>query len=249
MPPTTHPPINGQAISDHLVRLNLHPSPSFLHSFISSQTRNLPINAVCHSARFRILNADIRECLSPPPNQLLPRDLTRSNPHDLPAQERHLAGPFVLQIAWVEDIGKSKWSQLTEWEQAKRDEGREKVVGLADADSDDAAEATHPANAIGQGRSQALAPKGPFKLHLHDAQNPPAQVHGVTVGPIEGINVDVPMGGKILVKDVVVARGVMLLDSSNTTLLGGKVHALATKYKEGRIDYLRRHLEGDGTVG
>ncbi|RPB05148.1 hypothetical protein L873DRAFT_1663444 [Choiromyces venosus 120613-1] len=77
---------------------------------------------------------------------------------------------------------------------------------------------------------------GPHKLLMEDAGG--RRVYGIELQDVQGIKVDMPMGTKIVLKNVTVARGVLLLTPANTVFLGGKVEALNQQYLANRKQVL-----------
>lgn len=51
-------------------------------------------------------------------------------------------------------------------------------------------------------------------------------------------------GRKIVLKNVLVARAVLLLEPETTTILGGKIESLHKRWVEGRKAELRAAIEG-----
>lgn len=134
----------------------------------------------------------------------------------------------------VEDIGHSKLAQLNAIEEAEKGEKKKgleiiKIIPGMDEDLD-------PDNlglAVGAG--------GPHKLMLEDANG--VRVFGFEYGTIEGVGIGMNIGCKMAVRDVIVRRGVLMLDSKNTTILGGKVDEIHKKWREERKDQLKSWLK------
>ena len=53
------------------------------------------------------------------------------------------------------------------------------------------------------------------------------------------------MGCKMVLRNVVVARGVVLLEPGTTTVLGGKIEGLHKAWKEGRKAELKAAIEAN----
>jgi len=67
---------------------------------------------------------------------------------------------------------------------------------------------------------------------------------------VNGIGLAMNIGTKLVLKDVVVARGLLLLEPVNVTVLGGKIEELHKKWKEGRKEALKiAASQGNGANG
>ena len=125
-----------------------------------------------------------------------------------------------MQLLGVEDVGKSRWSQIEAIEAAERGEttkGRE-IVRVVPAEDD----LSGPTTARG----------GPHKVLLQDARGTTA--YGFEAAGIEGLSVAMTIGAKLLLKEVLVARGVLMLEPGCASLLGGKIESLDKVWKENR---------------
>ncbi|KAG0639284.1 hypothetical protein HOY80DRAFT_1009646 [Tuber brumale] len=92
------------------------------------------------------------------------------------------------------------------------------------------------------GRPKVVTAKtGPHKLLLEDAGG--RGVYAIELHDVQGIQVDMPMGAKMVLKNVIVARGILLLAPANTLVLGGKVEALNHQYLASRKQVLNAALE------
>jgi len=78
---------------------------------------------------------------------------------------------------------------------------------------------------------------GPHKLTLQDAQG--TCVYGMELTNVNGIGLSMSIGTKLVLRDIVVARGLLLLEPKNVTVLGGKIEELHKKWKEGRKEVLK----------
>jgi RecQ-mediated genome instability protein 1 len=141
----------------------------------------------------------------------------------------------------VEDIGRSRWSQVEALEAQERGEttkGREVVRVLPAEEGPDGAAAT----AAGGGGGHASA--GPHKLLLQDAKG--TKVYGLEVRGIQGVSVGMAIGAKLVLRDFEVARGVVLLEPRCVEVLGGKVDASDRKWRDERKKVLKEKA-GMGT--
>ncbi|PWY92681.1 putative RecQ-mediated genome instability protein [Aspergillus heteromorphus CBS 117.55] len=218
-------------ISTHLqTNKSLHVSPTWLHSFITSSTtlqRNTPLSALTQTALFRILASDFRDSLTTStPSSLLPADI-----FDPTVQERRLPGPVAVQVLDIEDIGTSLWSQVEAIERVARGEairGREivRTVNVGE-EGEDGGVARGPDTAAG-----GTSP-GPHRLILQDAAG--TRAVGVEVRRVSGVALNrMAIGAKMVLRNVTVARGMVLLTPECVTLLGGKIEALDQAWREAR---------------
>jgi len=137
----------------------------------------------------------------------------------------------------VEDIGRSRWSQVEALEAQERGEttkGREVVRVLPAEDGGEAAAVGGGSAAGGGGQSASV---GPHKLLLQDARG--TKVYGLEVRDVQGVSVGMSIGAKLVLRDFEVARGVILLEPKCVEVLGGKVDAWDRKWREERKKVLK----------
>ncbi|KAL2838760.1 hypothetical protein BJX68DRAFT_210152 [Aspergillus pseudodeflectus] len=226
-------------ITTHLLQTKSLPvSPTWLRSFlstISAAQRNTPIPALTQTALFRLLTSDIRESLTSSPSAILPVDISDTN-----VRERRLTGTIPVQVLDIEDIGTSAWSQVEAIERVERGEavrGREivRTVNVGDEDQDELATTAN-----------ANASNGPHRLILQDAKG--TRVMGIEMKKITGLAIGkMAIGAKLLLRGVVVARGMILLTPDSVTLLGGKVEAMDQAWRAGRKERLLQKVTEAGT--
>ncbi|KAF2869207.1 hypothetical protein BDV95DRAFT_609437 [Massariosphaeria phaeospora] len=224
-------------LTQHLHARHLHPTPAWLQSFASTTRPNTPLPALKQTALFRLLATDITTSLSPPASSLFPADIFNAR-----IQSRHVAGPLVCQVLDISDIGHSNWSQVESIEAHERGEttkGREIVRMVDREDENDHNEAA----AVGP----VMASKGPFKLLLQDAKG--MKVYALDLRGLEGINMGMSMGTKLVVRNVDVRRAVVMLEPGGVQVLGGKMEALDKAWKAGRKERLVRDARGVGEGG
>lgn len=128
-------------------------------------------------------------------------------------------------------MSKSRWEQIEAIEALERGEGtkgREIIRAVATEEDDSGAGAVQKGG-------------GPHKLLLQDAAG--RRVYGIELKALEGVGLGMSMGCKIVLKNAVVARGIVLLEPSTTTVLGGKIDALHKAWKEGRKTELKAAIE------
>ncbi|KAL4818097.1 hypothetical protein BDW67DRAFT_183379 [Aspergillus spinulosporus] len=217
-------------------------SSTWLSTFLTTSThQRTPLPVLTKTALFRLLNTDFRESLTPRSStSTLPVDIFDPN-----VQERRLSGPIPLQVLDIEDIGTSIWSQVEAIERVERGEavrGREivRTVDLSDG----------PDGNGGNNRSSNAAPSGnasngPHRLILQDAKG--TRAVGIEMTRIDGIGIgQLPIGGKLLLKNATVARGMILLTPESVTLLGGKIEAMDLAWRAGRKARLLEKITGTG---
>ncbi|KAL3250185.1 hypothetical protein ABHI18_011344 [Aspergillus niger] len=225
-------------IATHLLTTKSLPvSPTWLTTFLSSTStsRTIPLSALTQTALFRILTSDIRDSLSTSnPSTLLPTDIF--NPA---IQERRLNAPIPLQVLDIEDIGTSLWSQVEAIERVERGEairGRE-IVRTVNVGED--SEAADNNNAAGGGESN-----GPHRLILQDAAG--TRAVGLEFARVSGIGLGkLAIGAKVVVRDVTVARGMVMLTPESCVVLGGRIEGLDIQWREGRKKRLLQRINGE----
>ena len=209
----------------------LHIRDEWLLTFLSCQRPATPTPALIQTALFRILSSDIRPTLQANQDTCLPASIG-----DVTCREKTTTSSIVVQVLSVEDLSKSRWEQIEAIEAFERGEqkkGREIIRAIDTADSDE-----HPGSVS---RAHRAAHGGPHKLLLQDAAG--TQVWAVEMSPIEGINMSMSIGAKLVVRKAVVARGVVLLDNANCAFLGGKIEELHGAWKEKRKEELRSQIQ------
>lgn len=236
-----------------LTNKHLPVSPDWLSQFISQtshqQQRGLPLAALTQTALFRILNSNFTESLSTTshPTALLPHDI--ANPI---VKERLIRGPVPVQVLDIEDIGSSLWSQVEAIERVDRGEtvrGREIIRNVSVGDGDDS-NAGGPsgnaatANGSTSNSNAALGStgQGPHRLTLQDAAG--TQIVALELRSVEGIAIGkLPIGAKMVLRNVIVGRGMVLLTPDTVIVLGGKIEHLDAEWRRTRKANLLARLE------
>ncbi|KAL2831249.1 hypothetical protein BJY01DRAFT_108990 [Aspergillus pseudoustus] len=226
------PNLQDQLTAQLLQTKSLPVSPIWLNNFlstISAAQRNTPIPALTQTALFRLLNSDFRESLTSRSTTILPVEISDTN-----VQERRLTGTIPVQVLDIEDIGTSAWSQIEAIERVERGEavrGREivRTVNVGDDDQDE-----RPA-------ANANASNGPHRVILQDAKG--TRIIGIEMKKITGLAIGkMAIGAKLLLRGVIVARGIILLTPESVTVLGGKVEAMDQAWRAGRKERLRQKI-------
>lgn len=128
-----------------------------------------------------------------------------------------------MQVLDIEDIGRSRWSQVEAIEQEERGEttkGKE-IIRITASEEGEAEDKS----------------AGPFKLLLQDAQG--TRVYGFELFSVDRINFNLNIGAKLVLRDVTVARSTILLEPKSVTVLGGKIEEMHKRWKEGRKEALK----------
>jgi RecQ-mediated genome instability protein 1 len=237
---------NAEQISAQILSAKcLCVSSSWLNTFLASSQRNIPASALTKTALFRVLASDIRQSLATNPTSLFPFDIS-----DPSVQERRIPGPIPVQVLDIEDIGTSLWSQVEAIERVERGEairGREIVRTVNVGDDNEGLEtgSSNTTGAAGAPSASGSSGAGPHRLILQDANGTNAVA--IEMQRIEGISLEkLPIGAKILLRNAIVARGMVLLDPNCSTLLGGKIEALDKRWKEERKARLLQRIDSMG---
>lgn len=221
----THAEVKA-CITSFLTSKNVPPSTEWLRSFMPSIRLNAPTIALRKTALFRMLASDIMQSVdATSPANTLPAGASSPD-----VRENKLAGPITVQVLDVEDIGRSRWSQVESIEAQERGEmtkGRE-VIRVVDDETSMDPNAT----------LEHAASSGPHKLLLQDVRG--TKIYGIELESVSGINMQMPIGSKLVLRDVVVARGVLLLQLRSVEVLGGKVDAWDKKWRAERKELLKR---------
>lgn len=153
--------------------------------------------------------------------------------HDANIKERRLSGSIAVQVLAIEDMSKSRWEQIEAIEALERGEGTKgrEIIRVAAAEDDDSA-----GTAIQKSG-------GPHKLLLQDAAG--KGVYGIELKGLEGVGLGMSIGCKVVLKNTLVARGVVLLEPATVTVLGGKIEELHKAWKEGRKAELKAAIEAN----
>ncbi|CZT23243.1 uncharacterized protein RCC_08954 [Ramularia collo-cygni] len=212
------------SIHDALAAKHIAPTQQWLQNLMPSVNANVPLAATQKTALFRLLNTDFTTTLQSSAQNCFPAGIT--NPA---SQEQKIRGPIPVQVLDIQDVGRSSWSQVEAIEMEERGELRKgsEIIRVTEDDEDN----TDP-NA-----SAARAAAGPHKLLLQDAKG--NKVYGFELEAIDGVGPAMSIGAKLILRDVVVARGVILLMSQCVDVLGGKVEVWDKKWKEERKKVLK----------
>jgi RecQ-mediated genome instability protein 1 len=213
---------NVQEITAYLASKGFTPKASWVTNFLSTQRPNVPLQALQSSAMFRMIHGDITASIQITANTIFPADMLNAT-----IKERKLKGPIPVQVLEIEDMSQSRWSQAELLEAVERGEttrGREIIRVVANENDSD--------------QTQAPPTHGPHKLTLQDANG--TQVYAFELAPMPNINLNkVMIGSKLVLRDVAVARAVVMLDPRTIVCAGGKIDDLNQRWLAGRKDKLR----------
>ncbi|MCJ1442726.1 MAG: hypothetical protein MMC23_003223 [Stictis urceolatum] len=241
----------------------LHPTAPWLSAFLSTQRPTTPLPALLSTATFRLLASDITSTLCAPPHASLPADIqdpsvkTRKLPFQPPPNNASSngsgggsgssqgSGGILVQVLDVEDIGRSRWSQVEAIESLERGEGtrgREiirvevpEVTGSGSTPGQAPSQTTGGAGTVGAGAANVSS--GPHKVLLQDVKG--NVVVGFESKPVEGLGVGMGIGAKMVLKGCAVARGVVMLEPETVGWLGGKIEGAHAEWVRTRKERLK----------
>ncbi|KAF2170509.1 hypothetical protein M409DRAFT_51540 [Zasmidium cellare ATCC 36951] len=213
-------------ISRALAAKHIPPTHDWMIAFAQSIRPNTPIQALQRTAEFRLLGTDIVTSLQSSTQSTFPSGITNPN-----VKELRIPGPVPVQVLDIEDIGRSRWSQVEAIEMEERGETRKghEVIRVVQDEEDNSDPNPPPTN--------ANSPSGPHKILLQDAKG--NKVYAFELETVNGVDVSMAIGSKLVLKDFLVARGVIMLTARGTTVLGGKLDAWDKKWREDRKKVLK----------
>ncbi|KAI5793767.1 hypothetical protein DFH27DRAFT_613130 [Peziza echinospora] len=219
-----------------------------LHSYLTSilpPPPHPPLASLLASLRFRILASDLSDILDTahPSAHLFPTTSSAT------AKSTTLQGPIATQIVDVWDVGSSVLEQLEALEQKERGEykrGMEVIRVVPEEAVGAGTQATQGGGGGGRAASGGGAPAGgglgPYKLLLEDAAG--TRMYAFELERIPGIEIGgrMKIGAKVILKNVLIARELLLLQPSTATLLGGGVTEWNNRWNEERMDRLKKAI-------
>lgn len=236
--------LQNQIASTLLNTKSLPVSQHWLQTYCNSinpSSNAVPLQALVHTALYRILHSDIQDTLSI--DRTLPTDVF--NPA---IKERVIAGVAIpVQVVDIDDIGSSAWNQIEAIERVERGEavrGRE-IIRTVNMDGPNGLEEggnNNNNNNRNNGNGSTISSStGPYRLILQDSVG--TRVVGVELKSIDGIALGkLSIGAKIILRNVTVARGIILLVPDSVTVLGGKIESLDRDWRESRKNRLEQRL-------
>lgn len=223
------------------------PSQAWLTTLINSRTPPPPLPSLTATARTRLLAADLTT-----PNLLDPAYIAShslpSNLSDATVRQITLSHDICVQVLDMENLSKSRWSQVEELEALERGEGSKgrEMVRLREEGEEQGERGMTQAqtqSTQGAGRAAATAgagsEKATHKLVLQDAKG--QKIYGLELKKVDKIAIGkLNIGEKIMIKGgASVSRGVIMLEPSTCVVLGGKVDAWHKAWVEGRLARLK----------
>lgn len=120
--------------------------------------------------------------------------------------------------------------------------GRE-IVRTVNVGEDSEAAAAENNNNNAAGGDGGGDSNGPHRLILQDAAG--TRAVGVEFARVNGIGLGkLAIGAKVVVRDVTVARGLVVLTPESCVVLGGKIEGLDVQWREGRKERLLGRING-----
>lgn len=160
-----------------------------------------------------------------------------------------IRGPVLVQVVDLEDVSLSRMARLDGMDtsdeansdrvSASRRSGgpaRRRVNYNVDDDEDGRSAPAGPAG--------GLTRKKLHKLVVEDTAG--TRVFSIEYASVPGLG-DVQLGAKLLLTSVPARRGVLLLDATNTTVLGGGIPAWNEDREENTAEHLRQQLQELGS--
>jgi len=232
------------SLKTYLISKNLPPTSPWLIAFIASCRANTPLPALQKTAEYRLLASDITQTLDASSSGVF-----SSNISDVTVLERALTVPsplpnsnngnfttssgIIVQILDVQDVGTSTWNQIQKIEQIERGEmtrGRE-IIRSVNVDGDDGDNTT----------TTQVGSEGPHRLVLQDVNG--QKVNAFELSKVVGINVSMGIGAKMLLKPgLVVARGMIMMETGKVDVLGGKVGVWNDQWTKDRKENLKSKI-------
>jgi RecQ-mediated genome instability protein 1 len=223
------------------------PHPSFLSPILANGLqKKTPLPGLIATAKLRLLCADFSSPLilaSSPAPPAFPPNIT-----DVKIPARKLDRDVVVQVLDVEDIGKSKWSQIELLESVRKGEttkGREVIRVVPNEENRlPSSASTQAIGTQAAGRQGEGGKEGPFKLLMQDCKG--NRVYGFELHKVQKVEYPPGMGigCKILLKrGSQIARGMVLLEPEKTVVLGGRIDGLDKAWREGWEQRLRELVE------
>ncbi|KAB5575277.1 hypothetical protein GE09DRAFT_953454 [Coniochaeta sp. 2T2.1] len=243
------------------------PSKTWLTPILTARNPPPPLPSLLATVRARLLASDLTT-----PGLLDPKYTTsHSLPPDLSSQPQvkatTLGRDVVFQVLDIENLSKSRWSQVEELEAIARGEGtkgreviRLPTEGEGNGDGVNAGErgvtqATQTQPTQQPQRQGAAAggggggEKDTHKLVLQDCKG--LKISALELRKAERVGIGkLNIGEKILVKTgAKVSRGVIMLEPGTCVVLGGKVEAWHKAWTEGRLGRLKEAAGAGGGGG
>ncbi|KAK5661710.1 hypothetical protein OQA88_9810 [Cercophora sp. LCS_1] len=243
-------PLDAATQLQNSLRTQSGPVPSLAWLRAVVPPRPIPLAPLIATARTRLLAADLTS-----PGLL---DPVYAEHHRLPRQAINnpeidtfrIEQDVVVQIIDIESISRSRWEQVEEMEAIERGEqtrGRE-VIRLPvgeDGDENQNGDGMQPSAATTAATVvTGIAKNATHKLVVQDCKG--TKVYAIELARLDWLAIGTTrIGEKMLLKrDTQIARGVLMLEPENCTLLGGRVEQWHKSWVESRLARLKA---GTGT--
>ncbi|KAK8088151.1 RecQ mediated genome instability protein Rmi1 [Apiospora hydei] len=230
------------------------PTLEWVQAVLPNRNPMPPLQALIATAKARLMVVDITN------GTVLDASAPALSPNlsNMEVVETKLSRDVLVQVLDIDNLTKSKWEQVEELEAIARGEqtrGREMIRLPAAGEDDDEvsyssastqALSSAPGGARGGNGASATPKNSTHRLVLQDCKG--QKVHGLELHRIERIGIGtMNIGEKILLKKgATVARGMVLLEPTNCTILGGKVEAWQKAWFDNRLARLKEAIESQG---
>lgn len=213
------------------------PRAEWLKNLLSAQRASIPLAALLATVKHRLLASNFStDNILMPNTPCFPPGCTSPN-----TKEISLLGPIPVQILSIEDISKSRWEQIEAIEAQERGEttkGREVIRVVAAEEGENgqgqAAVVSRAANNNSNSSSSAAVgvSSGPHKLVLQDMKG--QTIFAFELKRIPKVEVGMSIGSKMVLKNVMIARGMVMLEPERVVVLGGKIDVLHRAWLENK---------------
>lgn len=140
-----------------------------------------------------------------------------------------------MQVLSIEDISESRWEQIEAIEAQERGEttkGREVIRVVAEEEGENGQGQAAAGSRANNNNNSGAASSGPHKLVLQDMKG--HTVFAFELKRIPKVEVGMSIGTKMVLRNVMIARGMVMLEPERVVVLGGKIDALHKMWLENR---------------
>ncbi|KAK8095667.1 mediated genome instability Rmi1 [Apiospora kogelbergensis] len=233
------------------------PTIEWVQGVLPNRSPMPPLQALIATAKARLMILDITNGSVLDANApALPPNLS-----NMEVAETKLGRDVLVQVLDIENLSKSKWEQVEELEAIARGEqtrGREMIRLPTGGEEDDEvgystaatqALSSAPGAARGANGASTTPKNSTHRLVLQDCKG--QKIYGLELQRIEKIGIGtMNIGEKILLKKgATVARGMILLEPANCTIMGGKVEAWQKSWIDSRLTRLKEAIDNRSRDG
>lgn len=169
------------------------------------------------------------------------------------AKSQTFTKPLLFQILLVIDMSKSlvrtlealeslppNITSLSEYTQNENSANQpRRIIRVQDISTEETGdEMTSPEDNVTANDLFKAGKNSIHKLILQDSQG--RKFYGIEQQPINGIGIQTPLGGKVLLSNIEFKYGVAILSSNNTQFLGGCVSVINRNSRERLKDYIQK---------